>query len=55
LSAKRRQAEREEEMPICRARYDAERADEEAQPFHELLAEAFDLADPELWRSNTFA
>jgi hypothetical protein len=32
-----------------------ERADEEAQPFHELLAEAFDLADPELWRSNTFA
>jgi hypothetical protein len=54
-SAKRRQAEREEEMRICRARYDAQRADEEAQPFHELLAEAFDLADPELWRSNTFA
>ena len=26
-----------------------------AQPFFELFAEAFDLSDPELWRSNSFA
>jgi hypothetical protein len=54
-SEKRRKAEREESDRLYRAHRDADRADEEAPPLHEVLAEAFDLSDPELWRSNSFA
>jgi hypothetical protein len=35
--------------------YEARQADEEAGPLYETLASAFNFADPELWRSNSFA
>jgi hypothetical protein len=33
----------------------AEMADEDAEPLYEALAAALDFADPELWKSNSFA
>ena len=33
----------------------ARTADDKAAPLYETLAEAFDVADPELWKSNSFA
>jgi hypothetical protein len=35
--------------------FDAERKNKKATPFYEIFAEAFDLADPDLWKSNSFA
>ena len=54
-SGKRRLAERAERERLWTAHTDADRADEQAPPLHEVLAEAFDLSDPNLWRSNSFA
>jgi hypothetical protein len=54
-SEKRRKAVREEQDRLWTAHRDADRADDESPPLHEVLAEAFDLSDPELWRSNSFA
>lgn len=50
----RKQA-RAEEMAQWRARSDLEFDDRRAQPMWEALHEVFDFADPELWRSNSFA
>ena len=46
---------REEESRLSHASFDADRAEREATPFYESFAEAFDLADPDLWKSNSFA
>jgi len=54
-SAKRRRAERQERIRLFRASREAEEADDDAQPLYEMIADAFDLTDPELWRSNRFA
>ena len=35
--------------------YSLKYKEDEAQPLYEMLAEAFDFADPELWKSNSFA
>lgn len=51
----RRKQERAERNRLWDARFAAEREASEAPPFFEIFAEAFDLADPELWRSNSFA
>jgi hypothetical protein len=34
---------------------DAVKRDREAEPLHEVLDNAFDLGDPDLWKSNSFA
>ena len=54
-SEQKRQAEREARDAAMKRRWELERRDEEAQPLWEFLAEAFDLSDPDLWRSNSFA
>jgi hypothetical protein len=54
-SEMRRKQERAEGLRLFDAAYEAERADEKATPFYEIFAEAFDLADPDLWKSNSFA
>jgi hypothetical protein len=54
-SEQKRRAEREAEIAASRRRWKARRREEEAQPLHELLADSFDLANPELSKSNTFA
>ena len=46
---------REEESRLLTASFAAERTERAATPFYETFAEAFDLADPDLWRSNSFA
>jgi hypothetical protein len=35
--------------------WEAQSAEKKAQPLYELFDEAFDLADPEIWKSNSFA
>jgi hypothetical protein len=54
-SEQRRRAQRGAEMEVFRRMWGAERRDEEAQPLIEALNAAFNLTDPELWRSNSFA
>src|ERR1700677_335043 len=54
-SEQKRKAEREAEREASRLRWETERAEEEALPLYETLDEAFDLADPDLWKSNSFA
>jgi hypothetical protein len=53
-----RQQLRADEEKWTKAYYEAEwnahRAEDE-EPFYELLADVFDLADPELWKRNSFA
>jgi hypothetical protein len=54
---KRRQAKAERDR-LQRASWDAdqeERDAEESEPLYELVVDTFDLADPELWKSNSFA
>ena len=36
-------------------KWEAQSADKDAGPLYEALADAFDFADPELWKSNSFA
>jgi hypothetical protein len=50
-----RNAERAAKAEAFYRRMEAERREREAQPLHEVLDEAFDLADPDLWKSNSFA
>src|SRR5262249_52905997 len=51
----RRKQERAERNRLFRESMEAESAANEAPPFFGLFAEAFDLADPDLWRGNSFA
>ena len=46
---------RAEEMAQQRARWDLEADERRAPPLWAALHEVFDFADPELWRSNSFA
>jgi hypothetical protein len=50
-----RQAAREAVHEAWRLRSEVEFAEREAQPLYETLDEAFDLSDPDLWKSNSFA
>jgi hypothetical protein len=50
-----RKRARDEERAQWRARWDLEADERRAQPLWEALHEVFDFADPELWRSNSFA
>jgi hypothetical protein len=45
----------EEKMAQWRVRWDLEADDHRAPPLWEALHDVFDFADPELWRSNSFA
>jgi hypothetical protein len=45
----------EEEDRLYEAHSRAERGQRIATPYYELFDEAFDLADPDLWKSNSFA
>jgi len=49
---RRKQARKER---FLRAWFKADWENQEAAPFYEIFAEAFDLADPGLWKSNSFA
>jgi hypothetical protein len=51
----RRAQEREQRKRLCAAASDAYWTEYKATPFYEIFAEAFDLADPDLWKSNSFA
>jgi hypothetical protein len=54
-SYKRRLAEKQESDRLYRIHSDAEWREREQPPFWEMMAEAFDFADPEIWKSNSFA
>jgi hypothetical protein len=57
-SAIRRREERKQENKLLSVMSDAERRDhrdDDVTPFYELFADAYDLTDPNLWRSNSFA
>jgi hypothetical protein len=51
----RRANERAERDRLFREYCDADSEERMAAPFYEIFAEAFDLADPSLWKSNSFA
>jgi hypothetical protein len=51
----RRKQARAERRRLLHESFEAESADRSATPFFEIFAEAFDLADPDLWKSNSFA
>jgi hypothetical protein len=38
-----------------RVHFETDWQDRFATPFYEIFADAFDLADPDLWKSNSFA
>lgn len=53
-----RQQLRADEEKWTKAYYEANSAEHNAEgkePFYELIADVFDLADPELWKRNSFA
>jgi hypothetical protein len=50
-----RRQEKKQLSDLTSKAWHAEDEDGEAQPLYEALADAFDFADPELWRSNSFA
>jgi ribosomal protein S27AE len=58
-AVQRRRAEAQqrhlEEMHAMNAEWEAKECEDEAQPLHEMMHELFDFADPELWKSNSFA
>jgi hypothetical protein len=54
-SEKRRAQERAEEKRLWHEHFDADCAERSATPFYAIFAEAFDLTDPDLWKSNSFA
>ena len=57
-SAIARQQLRADEKKWTKTYYEAERKvdrAEDEEPFYELIADIFDLADPELWKRNSFA
>ena len=43
------------EREALNAEWEAKQRDEDEQPLYETLSEVFDFADPELWKSNSFA
>jgi hypothetical protein len=54
----RRRAERAEGDRLFKVRSEAEwamRKAEQSQPLYEVFADAYDLTDPALWKSNSFA
>jgi hypothetical protein len=51
----RRRQRREKEKGLLTARWKAEQEEFSELPLYKGLADAFDLAGPDLWRSNTFA
>jgi hypothetical protein len=58
-SVQKRRAERQQQhkeyIGTMRAEWEAEHREKEAQPLYEMLHQVFGFADPELWRSNSFA
>jgi len=50
-----RRAKMEAESVAFYRQRDAEQHEREAEPLHEVLDNAFDLGDPDLWKSNSFA
>jgi hypothetical protein len=51
----RRAQERAEQDRLFHEHCEADSEEGIASPFYSIFAEAFDLADPNLWRSNSFA
>jgi hypothetical protein len=51
----RRREKRAAELEAFTRKMQLDRREREAQPLYEALNEAFDLANPELWKSNSFA
>jgi hypothetical protein len=51
----RRKEERKERDRILHAKFETDWENRKATPFYQIFAEAFDLADPDLWKSNSFA
>jgi hypothetical protein len=51
----RRREKREERSRLFAVEMDADYQDRSEPPLYEIIADAFDLRDPELWRSNSFA
>jgi hypothetical protein len=51
----RKREEREAAREASRLAWEIEAKERDAQPLYETLDEAFDLGDPELWQSNSFA
>lgn len=51
----RRAQERAEDRRLMRVHFETDWQERFATPFYEIFAEAFDLADPNLWKSNSFA
>jgi hypothetical protein len=51
----RRREKREEDYRLDREKWEAEKRDENETPLWEVLADAINLDDPELWKSNSFA
>jgi hypothetical protein len=54
-SVQRRRAERKEESRAWRDESETRRREDAEQPLYEMLHEVFDFADPDLWKSNSFA
>jgi hypothetical protein len=54
-SEQRQRQLRKKENQLLTARWKAEREEFSELPLYEVLADAFDLADLDLWRSNSFA
>jgi hypothetical protein len=55
---RKRQQERErrdQRFELSRKEWEAKAEEESAPPLYEMLADAFDFADPDLWKSNSFA
>jgi hypothetical protein len=50
-----RNGKREVEREASSLMHETEAEERDARPLYETLDEAFDLADPELWRSNSFS
>jgi hypothetical protein len=54
-SEMRRRQQREEQDRLYQGEMEAESRDRGELPLYEVLADALDLGDPELWRSNSIA
>jgi hypothetical protein len=51
----RQREERKKSRDLMSIMFDAEHRDECEPPFYQLFDDAFDLNDPDLWKSNAFA
>ena len=51
----RRKQERAERDRLLHAWFEVDWENQQATPFYQIFAEAFDVADPGLWKSNSFA